>query len=176
MMVWLRSLVPGLGAAMLHAVIGFAAPLHYAVNVSPSLPLGVYRVVPPGRLALGDIVLVCLAGDAAALARARGYLARGRCVAGVEPLGKRIGAMVGDAIAVTPQGVMVNGIPIPFTTPLRADSRGRPLPQLAGYRRTLGQGELWLIATAHRPSFDSRYFGPVSIGDVIAVGCPVWTL
>jgi type IV secretory pathway protease TraF len=70
--------------------------------------------------------------------------------------------------------LVINGRSIPSTVPLRVDSHGRALPQLAGYRRALRAGELWLVASGHPRSFDSRYFGPVSIGTVIAVVRPVW--
>jgi conjugative transfer signal peptidase TraF len=137
--------------------------------------MGLYGVIAAARPRIDDLVLVCLPPDLAALARARGYLTRGRCASGVEPLGKRVVATSGDTVLVRPDGVIINGHLIARTTPLRVDSRGRPLPQLAGDRWILRSGELWLQATAHRRSFDSRYFGPLSVGTVIAVVRPVWT-
>jgi conjugative transfer signal peptidase TraF len=175
MSTWLRAIGAGLGAALTHAALTLTAAQLYSVNTSPSLPLGLYRVVPAVRPRVGDLVLVCLPPDVAALARARGYLTRGRCASGVEPLGKRIAAAAGDTVAVTSAGLVINGHSIRLTVPLRLDSRGRDLPQLVGYRRALGPGELWLVAAQHPRSFDSRYFGPVSIGSVIAVVQPVWT-
>jgi conjugative transfer signal peptidase TraF len=175
MSTWLRAIGAGLGAALTHAALTLAALQLYSVNTSPSLPLGLYRVVPAARPRIGDLVLVCLPPDVAAPARARGYLTRGRCASGVEPLGKRIGAAAGDTVLVTSAGLVINGRSIPSTIPLRVDSHGRALPQLAGYRRGLRAGELWLVASGHPRSFDSRYFGPVSIHTVIAVMRPMWT-
>src|ERR1700722_7683944 len=65
------------------------------INVSPSLPLGVYRVVagPPER---GAIVLVCLSAAVGRLARARGYLGPGPCPGGAGRLGKTVAAGAGD--------------------------------------------------------------------------------
>jgi|HubBroStandDraft_6_1064221.scaffolds.fasta_scaffold961720_2 conjugative transfer signal peptidase TraF len=171
----MRRLAMGLSAALAHLAISVATVRLYSINTSPSLPMGFYRVVPGIRPVIGDVVLVCLPDPIADFARARGYLTRGRCASGVEPLGKRIAAVEGDTVAVSATGVVINGRAVPHTTPLHADSRGRPLPQLAGARWVLRPGELWLVANYNRRSFDSRYFGPVSVGAVIAVVRPVWT-
>jgi type IV secretory pathway protease TraF len=64
---------------------------------------------------------------------------------------------------------------VPKTVPLAVDSRGRPLPQFVGYSHVLAAGELWLVANGHPRSFDSRYFGPISVSDVIGSVLPVWT-
>ncbi len=59
---------------------------------------GIYRMVnrPISR---GDLVLACLPLALARFAQARGYLARGRgCGDGIEPVGKRIGALPGDTV------------------------------------------------------------------------------
>jgi conjugative transfer signal peptidase TraF len=170
----LAAIRAGLGAALTHAVLTLTAAHLYSVNTSPSLPIGLYRIVRGAHPRVGDLVLVCLPPKVAALARTRGYLTRGRCASGVEPLGKRIAAASGDTVSVTSAGLVINGHSIPSTVPLRFDSRRRELPQLVGYRRALGPDELWLLATGHLRSFDSRYFGPVSIGAVIAVVHPVW--
>jgi conjugative transfer signal peptidase TraF len=172
---WMRGLALGVSAALAHLAISAVAVRLYPINTSPSLPMGFYRVVPGIRPAVGDVVLVCLPNPIADFARSRGYLTGGRCASGVEPLGKRIAAADGDTVAVSTMGVVVNGRPVPHTTPLHADSRGRPLPQLAGGRWVLRPGELWLMANYNRRSFDSRYFGPISMHVAIAVVRPAWT-
>jgi conjugative transfer signal peptidase TraF len=172
---WVRGLAAGAGAAVLQLAVSVAAVGVFPINTSPSLPIGFYRVASRTSPVVGDVVLVCLRHPLADTARARGYLTRGRCASGVEPLGKRVAARMGDTVAVTPDGVIINGRLIAHTTPLRVDSRGRPLPQLLGDRWILQSGELWLSATRHWRSFDSRYLGPVSIEDVVATVHPAWT-
>jgi conjugative transfer signal peptidase TraF len=162
-------------AAFCHALTNAATMSRVALNTSPSLPLGLYRTMANRPPVVGSLVLVCLPADVAQLARTRGYLTRGRCPAGVEPLGKQVAAMPGDTVAVTSAGVVVDGRLLARTIPLRADFRGRPMPQLAGYRTVLGPGDLWLVADGHPRSFDSRYFGPVSVASVVAVMRPVFT-
>jgi len=140
------------------------------INLSPSLPLGVYHTVqsPPLR---GAIVVVCLPRALGQFARDRGYLGRGPCAGGaggVERLGKRIAALAGDTVETSAEGVRINGFAIPESRPLLTDSRGRLLPQRRG-RMIVRPGEVFLLSTDHRRSFDSRYFGPVAVSDLVVV-------
>jgi len=137
------------------------------INLSPSLPLGVYHTVqsPPLR---GAIVVVCLPRALGQFARDRGYLGRGPCAGGVERLGKRIAALAGDTVETSVEGVRINGFAIPESRPLLTDSRGRLLPQRRG-RMIVRPGEVFLLSTDHRRSFDSRYFGPVAVSDLVVV-------
>ena len=137
------------------------------VNLSPSLPLGVYHTThsPPVR---GAIVVVCLPVALGRFARDRGYLGHGPCPGGVERLGKRVAAVAGDTVEIDAQGVRVNGFAIPGSERLERDSRGRPLPAIAG-RVIVRPGELFLLATDHRRSFDGRYFGAIAPTDLLVV-------
>ena len=137
------------------------------INFSPSLPLGVYHTVqsPPLR---GAIVVVCLPATVGSFARDRGYLGYGPCPGHIEHLGKRVAAIAGDTVDVGPVGVRVNGFLIPGSQPLERDSRGRALPRYWG-RAVVRSGEVFLLSTDHRRSFDSRYFGPVALSDLVAV-------
>ena len=136
------------------------------VNLSPSLPLGVYRPIDaqPTR---GAIVIVCLPSALGRFARQRGYLGYGPCPGHVERLGKRVAAVAGDTVETDADGVRINGFAIPGSRPLQRDSRGRPLPRMQG--GVVPTGELFLLATDNRRSFDSRYFGAVAVTDLIVV-------
>lgn len=172
---WVRGLTMGVGAALVHLAASVAMVRLCAINTSPSLPMGIYRVVAAIQPVVGDMVLVCLPLPIADFALARRYLTRGSCASGVEPLGKRVAAIAGDTVVVTVDGVLINGILRASTMPLRVDSHGRSLPQLVGEQWILRPGQLWLEATGHRRSFDSRYFGPLSINAVVAVARPLST-
>ncbi len=63
---------------------GGASRLGLTLNLTASLPRGVYQRVDPA-LQRGSLVLVCLPASWAALARERGYLARGRVLAQPRP-------------------------------------------------------------------------------------------
>jgi conjugative transfer signal peptidase TraF len=138
------------------------------INLSPSLPIGIYRTVrqPPSR---GATVVVCLPDSIGALARKRGYLARGDCPGNAEPLGKTIAAVAGDTVDVTADGVWINGRIESGSRPIARDGRGRRLVSWQGGPLTLTRGQVFLLATASQRSFDSRYFGPVSVADVRVV-------
>jgi conjugative transfer signal peptidase TraF len=107
-----------------------------SLNFSPSLPRGLYlRTREP--LLRGSLVLFCLPVPWATLACERGYLARGLCPGGPEPLGKIVGALSGDEVEFGDEGLRVNGRLLPKTAPLRVDSRGRSLPSATLARLTI---------------------------------------
>jgi conjugative transfer signal peptidase TraF len=171
---WWRAVVPATVAVVTFVGVGEYAAGRVWVNTSPSLPLGVYRVVPGGRPVVGAIVLVCLPPEIGAFARARGYLTHGPCPPGVELLGKPIAAVAGDNVQVEPAGVTINGRMIPMSVPLLLDSDGRPLPQRMG-AHLLRPGEVFLLSTHDRRSLDARYFGVLNIDALRRVVSPVMT-
>jgi conjugative transfer signal peptidase TraF len=124
-------------------------------------PIGFYlRTAPQPKR--GQLVEVCLPPAWAQFAMDRGYIRHSwRCPDGAEPLGKIIAGMPGDVLEIDP------------ATVLRVDSRGRPMPHVLG-KEHIGINQVWLYGSA-RKSFDSRYFGPVPIANVIANLTPLWT-
>ena len=171
-----RVVLAGLSACGLAALAwaSFVHPLPRLIyNPSDSVAIGWYRVDPLGHgagslprpLSVDSIVLTTLPPDAAALAAQRGYLpAR-------VPLLKRVGAIAPQEVCITDQIVRIDGVP--SAALLRADRWGRPLPAWQQCRR-LRAGELFLLSATNPASFDSRYFGPVSVSAVIGVAHPVW--
>jgi conjugative transfer signal peptidase TraF len=139
-------------------------------NFTRSLPRGIYREVDQ-RIGRGRIVLVCLPGRVSAQALERGYLRRGSCASGVEPMGKIVVAVPGDLVAVDDQGVQVNGELLAETEPQLTDSGGRPMRRLSLAPARLAPGQVIIIAP-HPRSFDSRYFGSISTSHIVAVVDP----
>ena len=145
------------------------------LNLTGSLPVGLYRAsrAAPVR---GALVLACLPEPVAEFAKARGYVPRGgACPGGVLPVGKRVLAIPGDTLRVTSSGLLVNGAPVPNSQPLALDRRGRPLPHLAQGRYVVGPGEVWVVSSYSRSSFDSRYFGAVETAQVRSAVRPLCT-
>ncbi len=105
----------------------------------------------------------------------RGYLSKGRCSSGLEPLLKPIAAIPGDQIEITPAGVLVNGVLLQNSAPLSADGQGRPMLQIPFGKFTAGPEQFWLIATRTPRSFDSRYFGPVPVTAIEGVAEAIFT-
>ncbi|HXB23571.1 MAG TPA: conjugative transfer signal peptidase TraF [Gemmatimonadaceae bacterium] len=162
---WARSFA--LGAVIGGAGVAVQLLAHvcgFWINVTASLPIGVYRVAP-GPMRRGTLVLACAPVWATQLARERRYLWKGPCPGGTVYLGKQIAAVAGDTVDVDSGGIAVNGAHLANSRPLARDTRGRLLPVLRG-RWVLRPGEVWLWAGWNPLSFDGRYFGPSSTGAV----------
>jgi conjugative transfer signal peptidase TraF len=167
---WVRA------ALLAVALLGAGVLAGFRVNVTRSYPLGLYRVVgDASEVERGSAVIVCLPPEWAHFGLRREILGPGHCEGGSYGLGKMVLAVGGDVVEFRRIGLTVNGVPVPYGTPLERDSRGRPMPHYPRGRRTLRPGEVWLHS-AHDPrAFDSRYFGPIYVTRVQAVVLPVWT-
>jgi conjugative transfer signal peptidase TraF len=156
---------------LLLATAGWAAG--YRLNLTPSYPVGLWRIVAsPETARRGDLVLVCPPDTAPVrLAQARHYLPAGGCSVGVQPLLKRLVALPGDRVVVTSEAVTINGRPIPNSAPLLVDPSGRPMPVATG--GLVPPGAAWLLSDYHRLSFDSRYIGPMDLVQLRGVVAPV---
>jgi conjugative transfer signal peptidase TraF len=170
---WVRWAVP-LGLVFLMLLGDMVAAAGVRVNLTPSMPLGVYRVVAvkPHSVKKGMLVAVCAPAAAAEIARRSGHLMKGACAHDTEPLLKTVVAVGGDTVVVVASGVIADGRALENSTPLGEDRTDHSLTAwpMGWYR--LPTGWLWLYAN-HRRSWDSRYWGPVSAGNVLAVVEPV---
>jgi conjugative transfer signal peptidase TraF len=148
----------------------------YRINGTPSVPIGIWRVIPlAGALKRGQVVSLCPPPNAVFLeAQARGYLPMGRCPGGFEPMLKPVAGIAGDVVEETPGGLVLNGQLLPDTLALAADGDGRPLTRTREARLVVKEGEAYLISTATRRSFDSRYFGPLPLTAIEGIAVPVW--
>src|SRR5207244_933762 len=90
------------------------------LNLSPSVPLGLYRMVDQ-PVTRGVLVVGCVPPAAARLARERGYLGGGSCPGGAQPVLKRVGAVPGDLVDLRPDGVAVNGTRLSDSAPALRD-------------------------------------------------------
>lgn len=145
----------------------------FRINMTPSEPIGLWQIVTMARSpAVGDIVFVCLPRSALVdQARARGYLRRGLCASGYAPLIKTVVAVAGQQVEIG-RVVSVDGVAIPHSNLARRDGAGRQLVAAKGER--IPPGHIFL----HSPfpgSWDSRYFGPVSVASVLGLATEVLT-
>ncbi len=140
-----RALFTVIWLALALALV-FSAGLRF--NPTPSLPKGLYRVVP-GVPEKNDLVSFCLEGEFADLALERGYLEPGSCPSGLRPLLKRLAGLPGDFVD-------------PSAFPIRSmDSQGRAMPSALS-AGAIPSG-MALVLAYHDGSFDSRYFGLVPL-------------
>jgi conjugative transfer signal peptidase TraF len=150
--------------------------LHLRINTTPSMPEGLWQVLPVNvnKLNRGDIVLICPPKTQLfEMAYQRGYISRGNCPSGYEPLLKRIIALPGDSVQVSESGLSVNGQSIPNSRPIKRDVYGKPLPQLAYGTYSIYQGSMWVLANTNPASFDGRYWGTLTMAYVVGVAKPV---
>lgn len=133
-------------------------------NASSSMPTGLYAIerVPPVR---GDVVVARLPDGIARLMERRGYLPKSALLL------KSVAAVSGMHICAIGYYVVIDRRS--FVRAARRDLSGRPLFRWAGCRY-LRSGELFLLGS-HPTSFDSRYFGPVTVTNVIGRAWPLWT-
>lgn len=127
-------------------------------NPSPSAPIGWYRLERDASVRRGDRVAVYVPEAVRILATERHYLPPNI------PLIKTVWAVGGEEICHENGRVHATGRASLIV--LTHDSRGRPLPLIDGCY-TLPDGHVFLVSTDIPSSFDSRYFGPVPVSDVL---------
>jgi len=139
-----------------------------------SAPAGIYRIAQSaaGR---GALVAVCLPAVLERQGLALGYLQRGDCRAGAEPVAKVLGAVAGDVVEVEPEWIAVNGVKFPNSQTAKRDSADRPLAHVLSGAYRVGTGEVWLFGFNDTRSWDARYFGPVPLTGIRGVLRPVVT-
>jgi conjugative transfer signal peptidase TraF len=160
-------------AATLGIVGPLAAILGVRINTTDSLPKGLYLITGEAK---APLVEFCPEGVFSTLSRVRGYRPTGACPDGGAPLLKPVIANVGDTVELSGVGIRVNGRLLPNTAPHTFDSDGRLLAPWPSGIYPVPAGTLWVASTYHANSFDSRYFGPISTGQVRHHMRPLWVL
>lgn len=130
----------------------------WRVNLTPSLPGLLYRVVPVAEAQPGDYVEFCRPLPI-------GHVPDGPCPDGTARLLKRVIAVAGDRVLFTPDDIAVyrgGQEPIVYRAPWQVrDSKGKPLPHPTwGAEILVTPGHVVVIGD-HLMSLDSRYFGLV---------------
>ena len=144
-----------LGVLVLAAVV---STRWVRVNVSPSTPLGLYRlaaVAPP--LARGTLVVLPVPPVVQ------------RWHSTWLPLLKPIAALPGDLVCTGEAGLWIEGQDY---GPVYPEAGGAPLPRLQGCVR-VPAGAVFLASPAPR-SLDGRYFGVTAVATLTAQAVPVW--
>lgn len=163
-------------AAMLVSILtamGYADG--WRINTTPSMPIGLWKQDSLSNpLHRHQIVSFCpINTNIFKTARARGYLTTGFCSGGYEPLLKPVAAIPGDRVKVTAEGLFINGRLIPNSRIQFQDGAGRWLPHVPIGVSQVAPDTVWLISNHTPASFDSRYFGPISVSQVQGVMHPV---
>lgn len=163
----------GVGVAGLLVIVSAGVFAGLRVNLTPSEPLGLWRIVSLDRpVNVGDLVFICPPpGSVTAFGLARGYFRLGTCPGGAAPLIKTVAAIAGAGITVE-AAVTIDGKPLPHSQLSPKDGQDRGLAPWVG--GIVPSGQLFLLST-FRGSYDSRYFGPVPETGLLGLARPVLT-
>lgn len=153
-------------ALLIGAVRPAGLPPPFLLNLSPSVPVGVY-VRSSERPQVGDWVAACMPAELSRFGRERGYLPRGTCPGGAVPVLKRWVASSGDRVALTEDGLRIGHEVQPGSRLSSTDSQGRVVPQAVQYPYRVPNGSVLLLGT-RADSWDGRYFGPVPAESILA--------
>lgn len=150
-------------------VVGHGAG--YRLNFTNSAPYGLWRVAPVQTAAIerGQLIEVCPPTQPiVSIMRERGYLSAGRCENKTTTLLKPVSAVAGDLVQLQADGLAsVNGVKLVNTEAMEN------LPSWPAGQYRVQSGEVWLFSAYSAGSFDSRYFGPVSVANIRGVAAPV---
>lgn len=146
------------------------------VNLTPSMPVGIYRQTAASSVEHGNMVMYKLDNpEFVKLARERGYLQKsGLFSMSLKPLIKEVQGLPGDMLAYNVDGFLtVNSMVLPHTQYQSEDGTGRPMPKSLLEFGEIPTGRA-LLVSYHDGGFDSRYFGLVDITKLKVVK-PVFT-
>tara|TARA_R110002073_G_scaffold39625_6_gene112950 strand:- start:1183 stop:1728 length:546 start_codon:yes stop_codon:yes gene_type:complete len=156
------------------ALVVFAFAARYTglqINVSGSMPYWIWRVASSAPVERGRVVSFCpTLEQTQQQANSASWLSKADCLDGVMPVLKSIAAVTGDQVLVSKEGISVNGKLLQRSARHNnALLRSGLVPEGA---YNVEAGQLWLISTYHPSSLDSRYYGPIALGQVEGVYCP----
>ena len=153
---------------LLYLLIGFAYSSGWRLNLSRSMPLGLYQIEPNfSRLHKGDLVVFCLPKKL--LPKNVDFLQNNQCPSGAAPFFKSIVGIPGDHIETGILGVKVNGVLLPNST----CREGGEL-RCTQFNGPLSSSEYWVFGYGSNPSlaahsFDSRYFGAIPPTSILGI-------
>lgn len=145
----------------------------FRINMTPSEPLGLWRIVTIDRPpVVGDLVFICPPDtEAMRAARLRSYLRSGLCPGGLAPLIKTVIATSGQSVEIESH-VRVDGVLIASSAIAKADGKGRPLSPFTG--GTVPADTVFLHS-GFVGSYDSRYFGPLPVSGILGLAQEILT-
>ena len=172
----------GIGFVGLLGALLVSEALGLRVNLSASMPVGLYRLASCGEgvgeeVGLGDLVAVDTHAAARSNDKLRFFWERGYLTFTGDPrdlLLKVVSGVGGEVVEDSGGTLRVGGRALDRIASLRsATARGEPLPQVS-FPYRVPPGELWL-SSDHQRGIDSRYFGGVSMSAIACRAEALWT-
>lgn len=166
-----RPILVGAPLVLLATLVGIGFIAGVRVNLTPSYPLGLWRIEPLMRdVAAGDRVFICPPQIRIfQMARERGYLGYGLCPGWFSPLIKTVVAIAGQQVVIVDE-IAVDGAPLGHSFVRGTDGKGRVLVRDAG--GIVPEGKVFLFSE-FAGSYDSRYFGPIPAAGALGLAHPV---
>lgn len=138
------------------------------------MPIGLWRVsdVTPSLESLRHKAVLFCPPDTAIFrwAKSNGVLHRGRCPGDYTPLLKEVVGLPGDLIEIRDNAVFLNGSRLSSSEIAKALS-----VKAFNNKEVIPMGSIWVMGVDSEASFDSRYFGPISLGKIIGLAHPLLT-
>lgn len=134
-----------------------------AINISESLPVGIYMQTTPKQIKSGDIILF-YSETINQTAAKRGYIKPG------SQLGKRVLAVGGDNLQ-TGEKTIING-EVVSSKIQQKDSQKRPM-EIFQFEGIVPSGKIFVLGDTPG-SYDSRYYGFVNESDINKKLKPLW--
>jgi conjugative transfer signal peptidase TraF len=153
--------------AVVLSTFGTKPAAHYIWNASESVPIGLYRIQPTGRLFVTKLVAVEPPEPLATILADGRYLPRGI------PMLKRVLALPGQTVCRDNLVITVDKIEMGHAR--ERDSRGRPLSVWQGCH-VIAAGEVFLMNWQSADSLDGRYFGVLPTTAIVGRVKPLWTV
>jgi conjugative transfer signal peptidase TraF len=176
--------LPPLLAALIMA-LGWSRVSHSGLifNLTPSLPVGIYQRIPlPAHLKPGDLVQICPPSPASSPAMRQAihdhWLLTDRrsvCLDHLVPFDKHIAAVPRQTVSLSTGGLVVNGHLLPRTQIQRISKTGGRIIHYPLGNYTVRPGTIWVTDNSSPWAYDSRYYGPISVKNLISGIEPVMT-
>ncbi len=156
----------------------------YIINVTPSLPVGVYkRETLPNHLIDGDMIEICPLSPKSSPSMRQAIQhkwllidPKSPCADRLAPFLKRVAATPGQTVDLSINGVSVDGVELPKTAVKLVAANGKTLLVHFPFgRHTVAPNMIWVTDNSSPWAFDSRYYGPIPFYHVISGIKPVLT-
>ncbi|WP_150468024.1 conjugative transfer signal peptidase TraF [Francisella sp. SYW-9] len=136
----------------------------YRINLTPSMPEGLYQIIPTHKYHRNDLVIICLPTKLAQSAHMRGYMVYGSCDNGYEPVIKKIIAVPNDKVIMNTNGITVNGEYYDYKK-----SQVDNLDRYLNPKKATNEMHGYLLIGANLKDLgDSRYFEVIKVKYLIA--------
>ena len=142
----------------------------FVINISPSMPIGLYIKKSPSNIKQGDMVIACLPESLARSAYNAGIIHKSPvCAHGYQPLLKQMIATAHDVVVSDHQTIMVNDKH--YIAPINTN---RAVLNTRGTSDFKKNG-VWLYGAGYpQNSWDSRYFGALDESNIQSAVRALW--